>query len=72
VKRPTPHFMFVVIPPDKGRKQNHLAVVSHYGGGWWQAACMGEAKACREGSCKHTANLVLKNRRRVKQVARSV
>lgn len=66
----TPRLHLVVIPADEGRKQNHLAVISHRGGGWWQAACMGQARRCVEGTCKHTANLVHPNGRRVKQVAR--
>ena len=63
--------ILVMLPPDPGRKQPHLAVASHYGGGWWQIACMGQAKKCREGNCKHTADMRLhSNGRRLKQVAR--
>lgn len=66
--------MLVVLPPDPGRKSAHLAVVSHRGGGWYEAACMGAARACVEGRCKHTAGLSFRHRsgtvRSVKQVAR--
>ena len=68
--------MLVILPPDPGRKSKHLAVVLHRGGGWYDAACMGAAKACREGRCKHTASMVVEfrsgTRRKVKQVAREV
>jgi hypothetical protein len=61
----------ILLPPDKGRKTPHLAVMSHYGGGWYQIACCGGAKKCREGNCKHTADMRLQTSgRRVKQVSR--
>jgi hypothetical protein len=30
-------------------------IVAHRGGGWWQGECMGQAKRCRAGECKHLA-----------------
>lgn len=65
-----PAARLIIIPPDPGRKQSHLAVLTHRGGGWWQAQCMGEAKACKAGTCRHIATLAFRNGRRIKPVAR--
>lgn len=62
----------VILPPDKGRKTRHLAIVSHYGGGWYQAECMGEAKSCKAGTCKHIAHLGFDGGRRIRPVPRTV
>jgi hypothetical protein len=61
----------ILLPLEPGRKHRHIAVLSHRGGGWYEIACMGEGKRCREGRCKHTANAVMENGRRVRQVART-
>lgn len=62
----------VVIPPDPGRKQSHLALVTHRGGGWYDVRCMGQGASCKAGECKHTASMALVGgsgrSRRVRQV----
>ncbi len=49
--------IIVILPADEGRKGKHLAVLTHRGGGWWEARCMGQAKACVAGTCKHIADM---------------
>jgi hypothetical protein len=61
----------VVIPGDKGQKFNHLALITHRGGGWYEVECMGEGKRCKAGECKHTANMHWDGtKRRIRQVPR--
>jgi len=68
--RRKPKVIMVLVGPDPGRKTKHLVLVTSKGGGWYEAACMGEAKRCREGSCHHSANMVLAGHKRpIRQVA---
>lgn len=62
----------IVLPAEPGRKHNHLAMVKHRGGGWYEIVCFGSGKKCKAGECKHTANLAWgkPGGRRVRQVAR--
>jgi hypothetical protein len=57
-----PKTMLAVLAPEPGRKSSRLALLVHRGGGWWDARCMGEARACAAGECRHIANLRVKNR----------
>ena len=66
-----PKVIMVLVGPDPGRKTRHLVLVTHRGGGWYDAACMGEAKRCRTGACLHSADMRIEGHKRtVKQVAR--
>ena len=67
-----PKVTMVLVPPDQGRKQAHLVLVTHRGGGWYEAACMGQARACREGTCKHAEKMRWADSvRPIRQVARA-
>lgn len=65
----------VVLPPDPGKKSRHLALITHRGGGWYQVECMGQARKCKTGQCKHTAGLGYRHKsnrvRPIKQVPRA-
>ncbi len=66
-----PRFKLIVIYGTG--KTNHLALLKHRGGGWWDVRCMGQARRCRAGTCEHTARLAMKGKgrpRRVRQVPR--
>jgi hypothetical protein len=47
----------VILPADPGRKSKHLAIITHRGGGWYDVVCMGEAKRCSDGACRHTSGM---------------
>jgi hypothetical protein len=66
--------ILLVIPPEPGSKakRSSLAVVTHRGGGWWQASCMGQTQRCAAGECDHIADLRMASGRRVRPVARGV
>jgi hypothetical protein len=58
---------------ETGGKTNHLGLMTHRGGGWWQIECMGEGKRCKAGECAHTARVGVKTKngtRPVRQVPR--
>lgn len=66
-----PKTTLAIVPPDPGGKTKHLVLITHRGGGWYEAACMGEAKACREGDCSHSRDMVWQGSPRpIRQVAR--
>lgn len=47
--------MVVIDVPN--RKHNHLAIIRHRGGGWYDVRCFGQAKKCKAGVCEHTAHM---------------
>lgn len=61
----------LIVPPEPGRKSSHLVLISHKGGGWYTAACMGQAKRCRAGECAHARGIRWADSDRlIRQVAR--
>jgi hypothetical protein len=53
--RPARAKIIPVIVREPGEKNAHIVLLTHRGGGWWQGECMGQAKRCRAGECKHLA-----------------
>ena len=57
MSKPIGRTALMVVPPDPGRKNAHLVMILHKGGGWYEAQCTSAAKRCRTGVCEHSRGL---------------
>lgn len=69
--KPPALWIGALVPPDPGSNTKHLVLVTHRGGGWYDAACMGQSEPCKAGECHHSAGMRFAGHKRmIRQVPR--